>query len=129
MGSNVSAAAGLLLGAASFTPLMAAPSPASCIALQACMVRVRVRPNPNPKPNSDPTPNPNPNPNPNQACMVLYIFGRAVCMVPAQVQSLEPFPTRAASAAGLAGAIRMATVSLVGLFAAVLDSGTPQADG
>ena len=72
--------------------------------------------------------------------MVLYIFGRAVClvpaqvfarltltltrirtltlsMVPAQVQSLEPFPTRAASAAGLAGAMRMATVSLVAIFA------------
>jgi len=43
------------------------------------------------------------------------------------VQSLEPFPTRAASAAGLAGAIRMASVSLVALFAATLDSGTPQA--
>ena len=38
-------------------------------------------------------------------------------MVPAQVQSLEPFPTRAASAAGLAGAMRMATVSLVAIFA------------
>ena len=43
------------------------------------------------------------------------------------MQSLEPFPTRAASAAGLAGAIRMASVSLVALFAATLDSGTPQA--
>ena len=42
-GSNVCAAAGLLAGAASFTPLMAKPSLPSCVALQAC-------PDPNPKP-------------------------------------------------------------------------------
>ena len=60
-----------------------------------------------------------------QACMVCYIFGRGVCMVQAQVQSLEPFPTRAASAAGLMGACRMASVSIVSVCASTLNGGDP----
>ena len=60
-----------------------------------------------------------------QSCMVCYIFGRGVCMVQAQVQSLEPFPTRAASAAGLMGACRMASVSVVSVCASTLNGGGP----
>ena len=60
-----------------------------------------------------------------QSCMVSYIFGRGVCMVQAQVQSLEPFPTRAASAAGLMGACRMASVSVVSVCASTLNGGGP----
>ena len=60
-----------------------------------------------------------------QSCMVCYIFGRGVCMVQAQVQSLEPFPTRAASAAGLMGACRMASVSVVSVCASTLTGGGP----
>ena len=48
-----------------------------------------------------------------QSVITIYIFGRALCMVQAQVQSLEPFPTRAASAAGLMGALRSGGVATV----------------
>ena len=50
----------------------------------------------------------------------LYVFGRAICMVQSQVQALEPFPTRAASAAGLMGAMRSTGVAAVSSLAGSL---------
>ena len=61
-----------------------------------------------------------------QACMVVHAFGRGVCMVQAQTQSLEPFPTRAATAAGLMGAMRTAATTVVTATAShALRDGTP----
>ena len=52
-----------------------------------------------------------------QASMVIFTLGRSICMVPAQVQCLEPFPRRAATAAGLMGALRSGLVAIVSVLA------------
>jgi hypothetical protein len=49
--------------------------------------------------------------------MVIFTLGRSICMVPAQVQCLEPFPRRAATAAGLMGALRSGLVAIVSVLA------------
>ena len=62
-----------------------------------------------------------------QINLVLYMFARAVCAVQAQVQVLEPFPTRAATAAGLMGFMRSASVCVVSASSsALLREGTPR---
>lgn len=61
-----------------------------------------------------------------QTAIGVYIFGRSLCAVQAQVQGSEPFPTRAAACAGLMGAMRSAAMSTVATFASyTLRDGTP----
>jgi len=63
-----------------------------------------------------------------QTCMFALMCGRSLCMVQAQVQALEPFPTRAAAAAGLMGALRSAMVACVSALAGFVlkaSGGTP----
>lgn len=55
-----------------------------------------------------------------QFCMFLYAVGSSTTMVQAQVQALEPFPSRAGTVAGLMGAIRSLFSCAVGVVAGVL---------
>ena len=61
-----------------------------------------------------------------QACMFLYALGTAVSMVHGQVLALEPFPTRAATAAGLMGAMRTAISCAATLIMGAVHDNTPR---
>ena len=61
-----------------------------------------------------------------QFSLFFYAIGISFTMVQAQVQALEPFPTRAGTAAGLMGALRSAMTCAVAITGGAIHSHTPR---
>ena len=61
-----------------------------------------------------------------QLSLFLYAIGVSFTMVQAQVQALEPFPTRAGTAAGLMGSLRSAMTCAVAVIGGAIHSHTPR---